>query len=134
MNALGLYVGISVAIFTPDFVAKLTVAQQERNTNVCPWIGVQVRPITAAFAESLGMAEPYGAIFDRPEPGSRAAAAGIEDGDVLTAINGSPLRRSGDFSQTISNMAPGSPIYLSTSRNGESMEVKLTLGSARCRT
>ena len=34
-------------------------------------MGVAVSPMTAAFAQSLGMVEPYGAIFDRPEPGSR---------------------------------------------------------------
>ena len=34
------------------------------------------------------MAEPSGAIFEQPEPGSPAATAGIEQGDVLTAING----------------------------------------------
>jgi hypothetical protein len=47
--------------------------QQEQNNGMCGWIGVQVKPITAAFANSLGMAEPYGAIFDQPElwqPGS----------------------------------------------------------------
>jgi hypothetical protein len=42
--------------------------------------------MTAAFAASLGMAVPYGAIFDQPEPGSPAANAHIEQGDVLTAI------------------------------------------------
>ena len=52
------------------------------------------------------MAVPYGAIFDRPEPDSPAAKAHIEQGDVLTAINGSPLRRSSDFAGIISEMAP----------------------------
>jgi hypothetical protein len=39
------------------------------------------------------MAEPYGAIF---EPGSPAASAGIEKGDLFTAINGSPVMRSSE--------------------------------------
>jgi S1-C subfamily serine protease len=43
------------------------------------------------------MAEPYGAIFDQPEAGGPTAAAGIEQGDVLTAINDSPLMRASDF-------------------------------------
>jgi serine protease Do len=90
--------------------------------------------MTAAFAESLGMAEPYGAIFDRPEPGSPAATAGIEQGDVLTAINGNPLMVSGDFAGIISLMAPGTSVSLNTSRNGEGMQVNLVLGSAQCRT
>jgi len=47
----------------------------------CGWIGVQVSPMTRAFADSLGMVEPYGAIFGKPRPGSPAAQAGIEAGD-----------------------------------------------------
>jgi len=35
----------------------------------CGWIGVQVSPMTRAFADSLATVEPYGAIFDQPEAG-----------------------------------------------------------------
>jgi serine protease Do len=122
-------------ITTHSDVAHATVVQQApKDHNPCGWIGVGVSPMTAAFAESLGMAEPYGAIFDRPEPGSPAAAAGIEQGDVLTAINGSPLMRASDFAGIISAMAPKTKVYLNTSRDGEAMQVTLTLGSAPCRT
>ena len=77
--------------------------------------------MTRAFADSLGMVEPYGAIFGQPRPGSPAAQAGIEAGDVITAINGTPLTRSRDFAAKISKRAPGSVIYLTTFRNGELM-------------
>ena len=60
---------------------------------VCGWIGIAASPMIRAFAASLGMVEPYGAIFDRPKAGSPAAQAGIEAGDVITAINGVPLAR-----------------------------------------
>jgi len=72
--------------------------------------------MTRAFADSLGMTDPYGAIFERPELGSPAAAAHIEEGDVLTAINGSPLMRSSDFVGIISMMAPGTSVCLDTWR------------------
>jgi S1-C subfamily serine protease len=86
--------------------AEMTVAQQQPNGGAsCGWIGVQVRPMTAAFAESLGMTEIYGAIFDRPEPGSPAASAHIEAGDVLTAINGSRLVHASDFARIIAATA-----------------------------
>ena len=135
---LGIYVGTwnySTSYTAHAYVAHATVAQQTpKGNDLCGWIGVAVSPMTAAFAESLGMAEPYGAIFDRPEPGSPAATAGIEQGDVFTAINGNPLMGSGDFAGIISMMAPGTSVYLNTWRDGEAIQVKLILGSAQCRT
>jgi serine protease Do len=113
--------------------AEMTVAQQQPSGGAsCGWIGVQVRPMTAAFAESLGMTEIYGAIFDRPEPGSPAASAHIEAGDVLTAINGSRLVHASDFARIIAATAPGTTVYLDTWRDRQAMQVKLVLGSSQC--
>jgi S1-C subfamily serine protease len=113
--------------------AKAAVGQQgQEDRHVCGWIGVQVSPMTAAFAVSLGMAVPYGAIFERPEPGSPAARAEIAAGDVITAINGSPLRSWSDFTSIISMMAPGTDVYLTTYRNTQLVETKVTLGSSKC--
>jgi serine protease Do len=134
---LGFHVGTwgcATSYTAKAHTAHATVVQQTPKDNLCGWMGVAVSPMTAAFAESLGMAEPYGAIFDQPEPGSPAANAGIEQGDVLTAINGSSLMRSSDFAGIISMLAPGTSVYLNTWRDGEAMQVKLILGSAQCRT
>ena len=98
----------------------------------CGWMGAQVRPMTRAFAASLGMATPYGAIFDQPEPGSPAANAGIQASDVLTSINGSPVMLSSDVPAMISAMAPGSVVYLNTFRNRQMIKVSLILGSGDC--
>jgi S1-C subfamily serine protease len=118
-------------------VAETTVVQDKKQGNQngsdpCGWIGVTVSPMTMAFAEAIGMAEPYGAIFDQPKAGSPAANAGIEQGDVLTAINGSPLMRSSDFAEIISMMAPGTSVYLDTWRGGEWFQRTLILGSSKC--
>jgi serine protease Do len=88
--------------------------------------------MTVPVADSLGMTEPYGAIFDRPEIGSPAANAGIEAGDVITAINGTPLMNWHDFATTIAQISPGTVVNLSTSRNREPKEINLTLGTGRC--
>lgn len=109
------------------------VAQAAVRQRLCGWIGVQVSPITAAFAESLDMTELYGAIFNQPDPDGPAANAGIQAGDVITAINGSWLMTWSDFATIISMTAPGTDVFLSTYRNGDLIEVKVTLGSAECR-
>jgi predicted metalloprotease with PDZ domain len=101
-------------------------------STVCGSIGVRVGPMTAAFADSLGMTESYGAIFKRPNPGSPAASAGIEGGDVVTTINGAPLSNWRDFAPTISAMAPGATVYLNTRRSGQLIVVPVIVGSSKC--
>src|SRR5262249_25697861 len=73
---------------TPMWRTTVTQENEQASQNgkdLRGWIGVAVRPMTAAFAASLGMAVPYGAIFEQPEPGGPAANAHIEQGDVLAA-------------------------------------------------
>jgi S1-C subfamily serine protease len=100
----------------------------------CGGIGVQVRPITPDFAASLGMAAPYGAIFDRPEPESAAAIAGIQEGDVVTSVNGTAIAQAADFTAMISQLAPGSLVSLVTYRNGQLIEFRLVATSSTCPT
>ncbi len=70
------------------------IAQHKQQAPVfCGWIGIRVSPMTTAFVDSLGMVEPYGAIFGQPKSDSPAAQAGIEAGDVTTATNGAPLKQ-----------------------------------------
>ena len=100
----------------------------------CGWIGVGVSAVSKVMAESLGMDVPYGAIFDSPEPGSPAAAAKLEVGDLLAAINDTPLMNAQDFAPAIAAMAPGTNVYLSIRRGGQLTEIQLILGSGKCPT
>jgi PDZ domain len=104
-----------------------------KNQKACGWISVAVGPVTGTVAESLGLDEPYRRIFGHPEPDSRAAAAGIEQGDVLTRINSSSLQCASDFADIISMMAPGTQICLDTLRDDQTMQLTVTLGSTSCR-
>ena len=99
---------------------------------ICGWIGVGVQPMTTAFAESLGMTAPYGAIFDSPEAGSPAASVGIEMGDVLTTVNGNPLQKWSDFAGIIASLAPGDTVYLRIRRNEQLLEVAPMVGQGKC--
>jgi membrane-associated protease RseP (regulator of RpoE activity) len=137
-----MHIAISATVLTCGLTCGLVVTgqtqsngpavRQAQGLDACGWIGVRVNPMTPAFAASLGMAEPYGAIFDRPEPGSPAANAKIEAGDVITTVNGSPVMRSSEFAAMISAMAPGAAVYLTTFRNGQMIKVALTLDRGKC--
>ena len=61
------------------------------------WIGVQIQPVTSAIAESLGMKESKGALVAEPMADSPAAKAGIQSRDVITAVNGNPVKDARDL-------------------------------------
>jgi serine protease Do len=138
----GNVIGVNTAIFSPsggsvgigfDIPADTakTVIQQLKNKGqvVRGWIGVQVQPVTADIADSLGMSKAEGALVAEPQPNSPATEAGIKAGDVVTAVNGAPIKSSRDLAQKISAMAPGTAIKLDLLRNGESKSFTLTLGA-----
>jgi C-terminal processing protease CtpA/Prc len=98
----------------------------------CGWIGVAVSPMTSAFANSLGMVQPYGAIFEQPEPGSPAAHAGIQAGDVITSVNGTNIDKASDFATMIARMAPDTIVHLAIYRDGQPTERDVVLGAGKC--
>jgi len=121
-----------LSLLAADMAGAEAASQKPRGAAECGWAGIRVSPMTKSVAESLGFVSPYGAIFEAPKPNGPAAAAGIEAGDVVTAINGTPLSKSGDFEGIIARFAPGSVIHLTTLRDGELFDRTITLGYRRC--
>jgi putative serine protease PepD len=70
-----------------------------------------------------------GAQISRIQPGSPAASAGLQQGDVVTAINGKKISSTQQFIETVDTYAPGQSITLSVKRGGSTQSVKLTLGT-----
>jgi serine protease Do len=137
----GNVIGVNTAIFSPSGgsvgigfdipaeTAKLVVAQLKDHGKVTRgWIGVQVQPVTADIAESLGIKQAQGAIVDAAQPGSPAAKAGIKAGDVITAVNGAAIKDSRDLARRIGAIAPGQSVKFDLVRDGQSQSVSLTLG------
>src|SRR6185437_7910804 len=80
------------------------------------------------IADSLGMKKAEGAIVDEPQNGSPAAKAGVQSGDVVTALNGTPVKDSRDLARTVAALAPGSSVKLDVLHKGESKTITVTLG------
>ena len=98
-------VGVNTAIYSPSggsvgigfdipaATAKMVVAQLKEHGQVTRgWLGVQIQPVTAEIAEGLGLKKSQGAIVDDVNPNSPAAKAGLESGDVITAVNGTSVK------------------------------------------
>jgi serine protease Do len=137
----GNVIGVNTAIYSPSGgsigigfdipadTAKMVVAQLKDKGRVTRgWMGVQVQPVTADMADSLGLKKAEGALVDEPQSGSPAAKAGIMSGDVITAVDGHDVKDSRDLARQIGAMAPGTSAKLSIWRKGEAKTVSLTIG------
>jgi serine protease Do len=121
-------VGIAFAI--PAETVKTVVAQLKDKGKVTRgWIGVQIQDVTRDIAQELGLPAARGALVAEPEANGPAAKAGIEAGDVITAIDGKGVGDSREAARTISAIPPGAAVRLSIARKGEQKTVSVILGS-----
>jgi serine protease Do len=139
-NVDGKVIGINTAIFSPSGgsvgigfdipadTAKRVIAQLKDNGHVTRgWLGVQIQPVTAGIADSLGLKKAEGALVDSAQDGSPAAKAGLQSGDVITAVNGTPVKDARDLARTIGMLPPNASAKLDILRQGESRSVTVTL-------
>jgi putative serine protease PepD len=70
-----------------------------------------------------------GATVAEVQGGGPAQGAGIETGDLLTAIDGKPVSSTDQFIATIDGYAPGQTVTLTVHRGGQTKEIKVKLGT-----
>jgi serine protease Do len=121
-------VGIAFAI-PADTVKGVITQLKERGTVSRGWIGVQIQQVTQEIADSLGLKDARGALVAEPQPGAPAAKAGIESGDVITAVNGKEVGDARELARMISRMSPGAAVQLSVIRKGQEKIFSMTLGT-----
>jgi serine protease Do len=121
-------VGIAFAI--PADTVKSVISQLRQTGSVTRgWIGVQIQPVTPDIADSMGLKKAAGALVAEPQPNSPAVKAGIQSGDVITAVNGKPIRDARQLARLIGTMSPGTSVTVDLIHNGSPKTVTLTLGT-----
>ena len=70
-----------------------------------------------------------GAQIAQVEPGSAAAQAGLEVGDVIVSVDGSAIKAQGDLAVTVGTHEPGDQVSIEVVRGGSTMTIEVTLGS-----
>ncbi len=84
-------IGIGFAIPSNMVNAVVKAAQNGQDYFERPYIGASFEPVTAPIAESLGMKQPTGALVSAVAPDGPAQKAGLKAGDVVLALNGTPI-------------------------------------------
>jgi serine protease Do len=120
---------VGIAFSIPASTVKTVIAQlKDKGTVSRGWIGVQIQPVTADIADSLGLKKAEGALVAEPQANGPAAKAGIESGDVITAVNGETVKDARELARTIGGLAPGAAVKLNVLHKGKDTVINLTLG------
>ena len=115
-NQSGQVVGIDTAIYSPSGgsvgigfaipsnVAKNIVAQLRDHGKVARgWLGVQMQPLTPTLAKAVGLPNDQGVVVDAVIEDSPAAHASLQQGDVITAFNGKPIKDARDLAMAVAD-------------------------------
>lgn len=121
--------GISFAI--PSNVA-LNVIGQLREAGVVQrgLLGVQIKEVSYALAQSFGLDRPRGAFVDVVSPNSPAEQAGIQIEDVIIEFNGRSIQESADLPFYVGQERPGMRSEVVVVRDGRRLNLTVTLGSS----
>jgi serine protease Do len=137
-NLAGQVIGINTAIYSPSggsigigfaipaSVARRIVEQLKATGKVeRGWIGARIQPMTDALAASVGLDKSRGAMIAGLDPGSPAAEAKLQPGDVILSYGGKPIERSRQLPQLVAATPPGKEVKLAFWRDGKQSEIAL---------
>jgi len=86
-------------------------------------LGVSMYTVTPDIAHSLGLPSVVGALVSQVVEGSPAAHAGIRTGDVITSVNGQPVKSNSELRNTIGLLRVGDKVDIGLLRDGKPLRV-----------
>jgi serine protease Do len=143
LNLKGEVIGINTAIFSqsggsvgigfaiPINMVKRVVDQLvDKGKVVRGWLGVSLQPLSAELADSLGVPGKQGAVVASTMPGGPAAAAGLQQNDVILAFDKIPVEDYHHFQRLTAETRAGSKVVLQVLRKKKTIELPVTVAEA----
>ena len=89
------------------------------------WIGVEPNELTPELAQTFGISRAQGVIVTGVLNTGPAASAGIRPGDVITQVQGQPVRTVSELLTRIAALTPGQAAPFEVQRRGEQVELQV---------
>ncbi len=135
-SSTGEYNGIGFSI--PSNEAQYIMDSLIKNGKVVRgYLSVKIEDINEPSPDDKGLADSIkkggfsgdGVLVGAVDPQGPAGKAGIQGGDVITAINGKPLESMNALRNQVARTAPGTKITLSVYRDGKSSDMTVAVGT-----
>jgi serine protease Do len=137
----GRLVGINTAIFSrsggnqgigfsvPSNMARSVMESLIRNGRVLRgFLGIGLQDLNESLEKKFNVDPGVGALVSEVQPGSPAEKSGIQEYDVITAINGKKVEGVQELRLRVAGMPPGSKVAVQLIRERRPMEVSVQLG------
>jgi serine protease Do len=120
-------IGIGFAI--PSDMIHTVVAQLEKTGKVTRgYIGVEAQQVSDTMAKAIHFNDRSGALIAGVQQDAPASHAGLEPGDVITAVNSQPVKNPRDLAVNIAAIQPGDEAKLQVWHEGEAKTVSVKVG------
>lgn len=120
-------IGIGFAI--PAEQARPVIEALQRGGHVQRgYIGVSLQNLDDDIAESMGIPKNQGELIRGVTPGGPAARAGIQQGDVVIAVNGQPVTPDQSLAYLVSQQGVGTRIPLTVVRGTQRLTLNVAVG------
>ena len=127
ISPTGASVGIGLAI--PAEAAKPVIDSLRRGQRPQRgYLGVGLQPLDENIASALGLQKDKGELVRSVVAGEPAARAGLQQGDVILAVNGQEVNLDQTVSYLIANTTVGSRVPLDIIRDGRRQRVTVQVG------
>ena len=121
-------VGIGFAV--PSAMARAVMDQIVRHGEVRRGrLGIEMADVPAELQRKLKLPTLDGALIARVEDGSPAERAGLREGDVVTALNGRPIRTSGELRARLGLTPVGEEVELGILRDGAQQRIRTRIAA-----
>lgn len=122
----GSYVGYSFAV--PSNIARKIIEDIMEFGNVQRGVlGVRGGELNSTVSEELGITETQGFYVNSVVENSGAAKAGIETGDIITTIDGKPVRSFSELNAAIVTKRPNDIVQVGINRDGDKITLPVKL-------
>ncbi len=118
-------IGFAIPAATASVIARDLISHGHVSHG---YLGVLIQDVTADIAASEGIQPHQGALVGEVTAGGPAAKAGVQVGDIITRVNGSPVHSKDDLSQITAMAQPGDALNLQILRNGHPVALTVHAG------
>ena len=143
VNLYGQVVGINTAILAPGggnigigFAVPINMARRVMEQIIRYGevkrgrIGVAIQDLTPELAQAMNTNQTNGAVIARVEAGSPAEQAGLHTGDLVVAVNGTPVRSGTQLRNAIGLSRIGEQVTLTVDRRGSEYSIPVRIDAA----